>query len=190
MGIRSKEWSRRAVAVIQRSAFVVLLAGVLGSQGCGYSLAGRGSFLPSYIKTIGLPLFLNHTPVFDIDRILTDRVRSELIGRGRYTVYPRATEVDAVLSGEIVGIALASSGVNQQQQATRYVITIVAKIEFKDLKTNKVLWSHPALPYSEEYPVSTIAADATAFLGQNVNAQERLASEFARAIVSAILESF
>jgi hypothetical protein len=168
-----------------------MMSGVVGSAGCGYSLAGRGSFLPAYIKTIGLPLFLNHTPVFDIDRILTDRVRSELIGRGRYTVETRATNVDAVLTGEIVSISLAAAAVNQQQQATRYVITIVAKIEFKDLKTNKVLWSNPGLPYSEEYPItSTTSVDAGAFLGQNANAQERLASEFARAIVSAILESF
>jgi len=29
--------------------------------GCGYSLAGRGSFLPDYIKTIGVPTFANHT---------------------------------------------------------------------------------------------------------------------------------
>jgi hypothetical protein len=178
--------------VALRSALVaVVLSGAAGLSGCGYSLAGRGSFLPAYIKTIGLPLFLNHTPVFDIDRILTDRVRTELIGRGRYRVEARATNVDAVLSGEIISITLAPAGVNQQQQATRYVITIVAKIEFKDLKTNKVIWSNPALPYSEEYPItSTISADAGAFLGQNANAQERLASEFARAIVSAILESF
>ncbi len=184
-------YSRRALfGAVQGCAVIALLGGLAGSGGCGYSLAGRGSFLPSYIKTIGLPQFLNHTPVFDIDRILTERVRSELIGRGRYTVYPRATEVDAVLAGEIISITLASSAVNQQQQATRYVITIVAKVEFRDLKTNKVLWSHPGLPYSEEYPVATISADAGAFLGQNANAQERLASEFARAIVSAILESF
>ena len=182
--------ARRFVGILRAWVVATLLGGVAASGGCGYSLAGRGSFLPAYIKTIGLPTFVNHTPVFDIDRILTERVRSELIGRGRYTVQPRSTDVDAVLTGEIVSIGLASSAVNQQQQATRYVITIVAKIEFRDVKTNKVLWSHPALPYSEEYPVTTVSADAGSFLGQNANAQERLASEFARAIVSAILESF
>jgi hypothetical protein len=177
---------------IRRASVVALiLALASASAGCGYSLAGRGSFLPPHIRTIGLPLFLNHTAVFEIERIVTDRVRSELIGRGRYKVVPTATEVDAVLVGEIIHIGIAPSAFNQQQQATRQTIGIVAKIEFRDLKTNKILWSHPALPFSEEYPVtSTFSADAGAFLGQNANAQERLASEFARAIVSAILESF
>jgi hypothetical protein len=174
-------------------AAVLLLT--LGSSGCGYSLAGRGSFLPAYIKTIGLPLFVNNTPVFDVERRITEKVRAELIGRGRYTVKPETAGVDAVLLGEIVTIALAPTAFNQQQQATRYSITLIARIEFKDLKTDKVLWSNPGLVFSEQYDLTTVVAggattDVTAFLGQNVNALERLASEFARAVVSAILESF
>jgi hypothetical protein len=162
------------------------------SAACGYSLAGRGSFLPAYIKTIGVPLFVNNTPVFDIERRITDRVRSELIGRGRYTVQPDRTGVDAVLIGEILSISVAPVAFNQQQQATRYAVTIVSKIEFRDVKADKVLWSNPAMAFSEQYDVTTTvtAVDPNTFLGQNLNALERLASEFARTVVSAILESF
>jgi hypothetical protein len=173
------------------SALAVLSAFALASSGCGYSLAGRGSFLPTYIRTIGLPMFVNNTPVFEVERTITERVRAELIGRGRYEVKPDRTAVDAVLIGEILNIGLAPSAFNQQQQATRYAITIVAKIEFRDLKTDKVLWQNPAMAFTEQYDVTTTTAlDAAAFLGQNQNAVERLASEFARTIVSAILEAF
>ena len=171
-----------------------LLTGSL--SGCGYSLAGRGSFLPAYIKTIGLPLFVNNTPIFDVERRVTEKVRTELIGRGRYTVKPDVTGVDAVLTGEIMSISLAPTAFNQQQQATRYALTLVAKIEFKDLKTNKVLWQNPGMAFSEQYEATSFVGgtttnpDAGTFLGQNVNALERLASEFARAVVSAILEAF
>ena len=34
---------------------VALLAVLVSSSGCGYALAGRGSFLPDYIRTIGIP---------------------------------------------------------------------------------------------------------------------------------------
>ena len=37
---------------------ILLLLAVLAHAGCGYSLAGRGSFLPEYIKRIGVPLFV------------------------------------------------------------------------------------------------------------------------------------
>jgi lipopolysaccharide assembly LptE-like protein len=162
------------------------------SSGCGYSLAGRGTFLPAYIKTIGVPLFQNDTSVYDVDRKVTERVISELIGRGRYTVLPQSTGVDAVLAGEITGVTFVPSGFNQQQQATRYVLTLVAKVELRDVKANKVIWANPALQFSEQYDASstTSSNDASAFLRQDANALDRLASEFARAIVSAMLEAF
>jgi hypothetical protein len=177
---------------VQRIAIAVVIAAVTFLPGCGYTLAGRGSFLPAHIKTIGVPLFANNTPVFEVERVITDRVRAELAGRGRYTMKPDRTGVDAVLIGEILSIGVAPAAFNQQQQATRYAVTMVTKIEFRDVKTDKVLWSSPGWPFTEQYEVTTVvnAADPNAFLGQNVNALERLSSEFARAVVSAIMESF
>jgi Lipopolysaccharide-assembly len=159
---------------------------------CGYSLAGRGSFLPAYIKTIGVPQFVNLTAIPDVDRRVTERVRSELIGRGKWTVTTNTTGVDAILSGEISAITLTPSAFNDQQQATRYAAVLIAKVEFKDLKANKVLWSNPSMQYREEFDVTTSAAqaDASSFFGQDLNALERMATEFARSVVSAILEAF
>ena len=71
------------------------------------------------------------------------------------------------------------------------MLTLVARIEFKDLKSNKVLWSNPAWQFREEYDITNVTTvDASAFLGQDTNAVERLAAEFARSVVSAILEAF
>jgi hypothetical protein len=176
---------------IRYMALAIVLAGGLVSTSCGYSLAGRGSFLPAYIRTIGVPLFANHTPVYDIERRITERVRGELIGRGKYKVEPVEAGTDAVLSGEIVAISLTPAAFTEAQQASRYVLTLVAKIEFKDLKSNKVLWSNPAWQFREEFDVTNVTTvDAGAFLGQDTNAVERLAAEFARSVVSAILEAF
>ena len=183
---------RRFETSCRLATHVFAIAALLGLSGCGYSLAGRGSFLPAHIKIIGVPMFVNHTPVFEIEQKITAKVQAELIGRGRYEVKPDRQNVDAVLLGEIQAVALAPAAFNDQQQATRYALTIVAKLEFRDLKTDKVLWANPALAFSEQYDVATTqtALDPNAFLGQNANAMERLASEFARTIVSAILESF
>ena len=38
------------------AAVLGLLLACLSLPGCGYSLAGRGSFLPEYIRTIGVPV--------------------------------------------------------------------------------------------------------------------------------------
>ena len=47
-----------------RTYFLIAAAALLGQGGCGYSLAGRGSFLPAYIHRIGIPQFTNQTAVF------------------------------------------------------------------------------------------------------------------------------
>lgn len=170
----------------------LVLAVLLTLPGCGYSLAGRGSFLPAYIQTIGIPTFTNHTSVYDMERVVSERVRSEFIGRGGYKVFPdREGAHDALLLGEITSITSAPSAVNQQQQATRYALILTAKIEFRDMRADKVLWEDPAMQFREEFEVSSaLIADPAAFFGQDLNARDRLAQEFARSIVSAILEAF
>jgi hypothetical protein len=173
-----------------RTLLVVLLASV--TSACGYSLAGRGSFLPSHIRTIGVPQFTNGTSIFDVDRRVSERVRGELAGRGKYKVQPQETGVDAVLSGEVNSITVSPVAFNQQQQASRYVLTMTARVEFKDVKTGKVLWSNPSMSFREEFEptTGTTITDASAFFSQDQNALERITTEFARAVVSALLEAF
>lgn len=171
---------------------LAMAAALIVQGGCGYSLAGRGSFLPAYIHTIGVPQFNNLTSIPDVDRRVTEKVRAELIGRGKWTVTTATTGVDAVLSGDVTAITIMPAAFNQQQQATRYAAALIARVEFKDLRANKVLWSNPAMQYREEFDVNTTtaAADATTFFGQDLNALDRMATEFARSVVSAILEAF
>jgi hypothetical protein len=177
-------------ACFVRAAILVALA--VSLPGCGYSLSGRGSFLPAYIKVIGVPMFANTTSVYDVEKRITARVQSELIGRGKYTVKPDTTGVDGLIIGEITSITTTPAAFTDARQASRYVFTLTAKIEFKDVKADKVLLSNPAMQFREEYEVTNTASttDPSAFFGQDVNAMERIASEFARTVVSAILEAF
>src|ERR1700704_2941681 len=87
-----------------RPALLLIL--LTAGSACGYSLAGRGSFLPVDIKTIGIPNFVNRTTVFNLETQLTQKVRSEFIGRGRYQILPDATNVDALLTGEVSNVSL------------------------------------------------------------------------------------
>ncbi|HEY3884460.1 MAG TPA: LptE family protein [Vicinamibacterales bacterium] len=172
------------------AVFALLLAA--STSGCGYSLAGHGTFLPAYIKRIGIPTFANNSSIFNVEQNVTQKVRAEFIGRGKYQIVPDSTGVDALLTGTISSITLTPAAFNTQQQATRYALTLTAQVVFKDLTTDKVLWQNPSMQYREEFDVSTSSStlDVTAFFGQNVNALDRMSSEFARALVSAILEAF
>ena len=124
---------------------------VCACPACGYALAGRGSFLPDYIRTIGIPTFLNRTTVFNLETMLTEKVRAEFIGRGKYQTLPESTGVDALLTGEVANVAIVPSSFNTQQLATRYSIIMTARIELKDMRTNKVLWENAGVTFREEY---------------------------------------
>ena len=61
------------------------------------------------------------------------------------------------------------------------------------MKTDKVLWSNPSMQVRDEYDVTTgdvAANDLAALFSQDQNALERLAKNFARSIVTSILEAF
>jgi outer membrane lipopolysaccharide assembly protein LptE/RlpB len=173
---------------------IVLLVGAcaLSTGGCGYALAGRGSFLPVDIHTIGVPTFTNRTSIFNVETMLTEKVRSEFISRGRYTIQPQAEAADAVLTGEVTAVSLQPSTISDAGLASQYVITMTAQIQFKDQRTNVVLWENPSLVFREDYQAATgqSTLNAADFFGQEGNALDRITGDFARSIVSSILEAF
>ena len=173
----------------------VLSGGACVLAGCGYTLAGRGSALPASIRVVGIPMFTNRTTVFNLETTLTNKVRAEFIGRGKYEIVPTSTRVDGLLIGEVTSVSIVPSAFNSAQLASRYAITMTARVELKDTHDDMVLWENPSLVFRQEFDAtgnqSTAGAiDPTTFFGQDTNALDRLSGEFARSIVSAILEAF
>jgi len=172
-------------------ALPALAAGV-GTGACGYALAGRGSFLPDYIKTLGIPMFGNTTPYQTVEQVFTQKVREEFQSRA-FTVVPADTGVDGIVRGEIQAISTQAVSLTDAQLASRYRITVVVKAAFEDVKAQKTLWENPSLSFSDEYEVATpggAGLDASAFFGQERAAADRMSTDFARSVVSAILEAF
>ena len=161
--------------------------------GCGYALAGRGSFLPADIRVVGIPLLENRTPIQRIDQAITEKVRTEFIGRNKYTIIPAAGGVDAVLSGAIISFVSQPVGLDQQlASASRYRFTVTMRVQFTDSRNGEVLWSNEALTFSEEYDVRTRggALESAVLIEQEGPAIDRLATDLARHVVSSILEAF
>lgn len=175
-----------------RAAVILLLA--LATSGCGYALAGRGSFLPDYIQVIGIPPIENRSTYQQVEIVLTDKIRTEFIGRGKYRVVSDATGSDAVLNGEITGISAQPVGFNESQLASRYLFTMTMRVQLTDTRTNTVLWSNDSLTFREESDLSTRGATTfeggTSFIDQERGSFDRIATTVARSVVTAILEAF
>lgn len=134
----------------------------------------------------------NRTSIVRFDQIITDKVRTEFINRGKYRIEPTTSGADAVLSGAITGIAINEAGLDQQR-ATRYRIIVTMRVQFTDTRNSQILWSNEALTFSDEYDLKTrgnAQIDGAVLLEQEGPAFDRLAGDLARSVVTAILEAF
>jgi len=168
----------------------LLLFLVALTTACGYGLAGRTVSLPDTIKTIAVTNLTNRTSTPELDRYMTEAIRTELSGKGRWRVVPDASglDVDAALTGSVNAVQMLPKAQNQGQ-ATRVDLSVIAALELRDVKNNKVLWSNPSLVTVDEFPISVgTSLDPSAYLRQNQDAYRRIASKFGRTAVSAMLE--
>lgn len=178
---------------LNKLAVAAIVALAFTGAGCGYALAGRGSFLPDYIRVVGIPQLQNNSTFFQVEQVLTEKIRTEFIGRGKYTVVPDVAGADAIVSGAVTGITVQPVGFTEQQLASRYTFTLTMRIQFIDTMTGQALWSNDSLTFREEYDLTTrssTALEGASFLSQERGSFERIADDVARSVVTAILEAF
>ncbi len=168
-----------------------LAGAALAAGGCGYALEGRGITTDASVKRIGVPLFKDQTGRLGLDTRVTAAVIEELLKRGRFTVVKESSNVDAVVDGEIVSftptpVAFSQAG-GGATQASRYAITLTAKIVYRKIGQAEPIWSNDAFTLREEFDVTNNAGSYVDFEEQS---EERLAGAFARSVVAAMLEAF
>lgn len=183
--------SSRQSAVRSQKVKIVLCAALL-LHGCGYSLAGRGDFLPDYIKIVGIPTFMNLTDHPEIEEVFTDKVVEEFASRGKYVVVPEELGADAVLVGKVttfqlVPAVLEGGGEITSDQAARYTILVQAEVVFNDAVQDEEIWADTSFSFRDDYDIGEESED---FFDMEGMALERIAEEFAKTLVSRILEAF
>jgi hypothetical protein len=182
-----------------RALRVGLVAAALALHGCGYALVGHGMVVDPDIKKIGVPQFRNLTTTAGLDQKITLAVIDELQKRGRFEVVQDAAGVNAIVDGEVtaypparpVGFsdagAAAAAGLTTATQATRYEVSITAKVRYTKVGQVDPIWSNDSFSFREEYDVGS---DPTTFLDRQGQALDRLVEAFARSLVSTMLEAF
>lgn len=158
------------------------------AAGCGYHVAGRGSRLPEGWKTIAVPALVNKTLRYRIEQRLTDAVVREFLARTRYRIVPDEAAADAVVRGEVS--SLESTAVlfdTVTGRATTVLVTVRLKVRLEEVRTGRVVWQNDEYLFREEYEVST---DVASFFDEQNPALDRLAGDFAAALVAALLENF
>ena len=173
---------------------LIVAVSLLGFSGCGYALVGRGMVVDPTIKRIGVPTFVNGTGKALLDQKVTQRVIEELLRRGHFNVVQERSGVDALVEGELiryaaqpVGFSEGTTGAQTSTQASRYAITLTAKIRYAKVGAPDAIWSSEAFSFRDEYDVGS---DPSTFFDREEQAIDRLATSFARSLVATMLEAF
>jgi outer membrane lipopolysaccharide assembly protein LptE/RlpB len=166
------------------SAMLLLLA----SAGCGYHTVGHSVQLPADVKTIAIPTFKNETNTYRIEQMLTNSVVREFTTRTHYHILNDAgDEADATLRGTVLSTSASPLTYNSATgQAASVLIVVSMKVSLSD-RQGKVIYQNPSYLFREQYEVSQ---DLASFFEEDSPGFRRLSQDFARTLVSNILEDY
>jgi outer membrane lipopolysaccharide assembly protein LptE/RlpB len=161
---------------------------LLLAAGCGYHTAGHAVQVPENVRTIAIPAFVNQSNRYRIEQQLTASVVHEFTTRTHYHLLNDPSEAaDATLRGTVLGAGSSPLAYNTSTgQVASVLIGVTVKISLVD-RHGKVLYENPAYVFREQYEVSQ---DLSSFFEEDSPALRRLSQDFARTLVSNILEGF
>ena len=166
---------------------LLLLLACLGSAGCGYHAAGHGNLLPSNLRTLAVPAFVNQTQTYKIEQTLTAAVVQEFTTRTKYHITSDPGAADAILRGTVLSSSATPLTYDSKTGRASSVLVIVAmKVALTD-RDGRVLYQNPSYMFREQYQVSQ---DLSSFFEEDSPALQRLSQSFARTLVSNVLEAF
>ena len=167
------------------AGLAVLLATITA---CGYHTAGHAVQLPENVKTIAVPAFVNETSTYRIEQTLTSSVVREFTTRTHYHILNTPNEAaDATLRGTVLSTSASPLTYNSATgQAASVLVVVSMRVSLTD-RQGKVLYQNPSYLFREQYEVSQ---DLASFFEEDSPAYRRLSQDFARTLVSNILEGF
>jgi len=155
--------------------------------GCGYHTAGHANLLPSDLRTIAIPAFVNRTQTYRIEQTLTASVVQEFSTRTKYQITAASNSADATLHGVVLSTYTTPLTYDTKTGRASSVLVIVSmSVSLKD-RQGRVLYQNPSYTFREQYQVSQ---ELSSFFEEDSPAFQRLSRDFARTLVSNVLEAF
>ncbi len=177
---------RASVAAWQLFAMLSLL--MLTACGCGYKTGGHAATLPATVHTVAIPAFVNQSKTYRAEQVLTQAVVREFVSRTHYRILNHEdSEADATLRGTVVSTQFTPVAYDSVTgRAASAIIVVNMKVSLVD-RQGKVLFENPNYSFHDQYQISR---EITSFFEEESPAVDRLSRDFARTLVSNILEAF
>lgn len=172
---------------IRTALTLALLLAVSGFTEC-YKPVGRGEALPKHIKTLAIPAFQNQALRFKVEQRFTSAMVDEVLRRARsleVTGEPRGA--DAVMLGTVKSFYIRPVLLDDLGRARVFEVIINLALTVRDQTKNKILYDNQNFVFRDQYEIST---DPQQFFSEEGPAVERVARDFAKSVMTLLLEGF
>lgn len=124
---------------------ISMLAILLLLGGCGYTLQGSGSILPTDVKIVTIPLAQNSTTQPNLGVVMTEALRDRFERFGVVNVTDERGGSDAILEARVVKLVRkASSLTSNTASALNFDLTLTVSATLKRAN-GQVLWRNDAV---------------------------------------------
>lgn len=167
---------------------IPILCLILLATGCGYHTAGRNATRIPALQVLAVPTFTNKTQTYKVEQTLTSAVVRELLNRTHYKLeYTEDSSADATLHGTVVSTQVSPLTYDSASgRASSLVVTVIVKVSLV-ARDGRVLYENPNYTFRDQYQV---ARELSSFFEEESPALDRLSRDFARTLVSDMLEGF
>src|SRR6476659_2553701 len=149
--VHGRSPSSRADSV-RRATLALVACLIMGA--CGYHTAGHPNLLPSDLRTIAVPAFVNQTQTYKIEQTLTSSVVQELVTRTSYHINSDSKSADATLYGVVLSTYTSPLTYDTKTGRASSVLVVVSmSVSLKD-RQGRVLYQNPSYTFREQYQVS------------------------------------
>lgn len=163
---------------------VLVLAMFIG--GCGYNFRGGQNNLPSDVKSVAIPVFVNNTAEVRIETIFTDEVIFQFTRSQMVRVVPEG-EADAILRGTLTRVDLEDVALTASETSRQRRITIYVSANLTRVRDGKILWQNKRLKQNRTYAITgNVIADETL----KRDAITLLAEDLAQTLHDSVFENF
>jgi hypothetical protein len=153
-----------------------------------YKPAGRGDGLPKHIKTLAIPAFQNPSLRYKVEQRFTGAVIDEALRRGRsLNIVSTPQDADAVMYGTVKNFIFRPVLLDDFGRARLFEVAIIASVMVRDQTNNKILFDNQNIVFRGEYEISV---DPKSFFNEEGAGADRIARDFAKSVISTILEGF
>jgi outer membrane lipopolysaccharide assembly protein LptE/RlpB len=166
----------------------IVVAVVLSLTACGYHTnEGVATKLPPDLRSIAIPTFENATTSYRVEQLLTQAVVHEFTSRTNYRITSSPADADAVLHGTVTATSVAPLTFDSRTgRLSSAMVVVNMRVSLLDNK-GKPLYENPSYSFRQQYEVST---EVSSFFQEQNPAVRRLSQDFARTLVSDILENY